>query len=302
MLSGRTRTVAAKSWPRLCLSAQFRFRQALSKVPYFPVPIRLTLSEQLSLSFWWSRLVPYHDPNRKFLDYWGHDAGDLRFLWRALEPEMTFLDVGANLGAYSLVAAHKLADNGCVIAFEPGPRESARLKLHFRWNGLRAPEARMERVSLGAHTGEQKFFEVLTGGDTSRNGLRPPQIDDAVREVATSVITLDRYAAKRGLTRIDFIKLDVEGGEMDVLRGASASLLRHRPILICEVLDLATAPWGYPAREIVSALADYGYRWFDVNRDGSLSPHIPQRDYPAIRNYLAVPCEKCTNLLRVHAA
>jgi FkbM family methyltransferase len=302
MLSGRVSTIAAKSWPRLCQSAQFRFRLALSKLPYLPVPIRLTLSEQLSLSFWWSRLVPYHHPHRKFLDYWGHDSGDLRFLWRALEPEMTFLDVGANLGAYSLVAADKLAGDGRVIAFEPGPRESARLSLHFRWNGLEPPGSRIEHLALGAHCGRQEFFEVLAGGDTSRNGLRAPESSEGVRAIAASVLTLDRYAAKRGLTRIDFIKLDVEGGEMDVLRGASSSLLRHRPIVICEVLDLATAPWGYPAREIVRALADFGYRWFDVNSDGRLSPHVPRQDYPAIRNYIAVPREKCAGLLRIHAA
>lgn len=302
MLAGHARNVVAKSLPQLCHSAQFRFRKTLSKIPYLPVPIRVSLPEQRSLRFWWSRLVPYHDPNRNFLDYWGHDTGDLRFLWRALEPGMTFLDVGANLGIYSLVAAHKLAGNGRVISFEPAPRECARLKLHFRWNGFHSPEARIERVALGADYGEQRFFEVRTGGDTSRNGLRVPQSKDGIREISTPVVTLDRYAAKRGLPKIDFIKLDVEGGEMDVLRGAPGTLLRHRPVLLCEVLDLATAPWDYPAREIVSALVDFGYRWFDVNLDGALSPHIPQRDYPAVRNYVAVPRESCANFLRVHAA
>jgi FkbM family methyltransferase len=302
MQSGQIRSVSAMSWSKLSRSAQFRFRQAVSKVPYLPVPIRLAVSEQIALTFWWSQLVPYHDPDRRFLDYWGHDAGDLRFLWRALEPKMTFLDIGANLGVYTLVAAHKLANSGRVIAFEPGPRESARLRLHLNWNNFCSSDVRIERLAISDHCGRQVFFEVLDGGDTSRNGLRAPERGGDVREINSSVITLDHYFKRRKIENIDVIKLDVEGGELDVLRGARLTLLQHRPIIICEVLDLATCPWGYAACEIVRALAEFGYSWFDVNAGGFLSAHVPQRHYPAIRNYVAVPREKCTNFLRVHAA
>ena len=301
MSFGRLGHVAAKSWPELCESAQFRLRQALSRIPYLPVPIRLTLPENQEIEFWWSRVVPYYSSERSFLDYWGQDGGDLRFLWRTLAPGMTFLDIGAHQGIFSVVAAAKLARCGRVIAFEPSPLQNNRLALHFRWNGLRAPESRVERLALGAHCGEHRFFEV-EHGDTSRNGLRAPQTGDAVHEIATTVMTLDRYAESREISRMDVVKIDVEGGELDLLRGASASLLRHRPILICELLDAATAPWGYPAREIASAVTEFKYEWFDVNNEGRLSAHRVQTEYPVVRNYVALPSERCASVLRAHSA
>jgi FkbM family methyltransferase len=302
MSFGRIGDVAAKSWPELCESAQFRFRQALSKIPYLPVPIRLTIPENQEIEFWWSRVVPYYSSERNFLDYWGQDAGDLRFLWRVLDPGMTFLDIGAHQGIFSVVAAAKLARSGRVIAFEPSPSQTMRLALHFRWNGLRPPESRVERLALGAHSGEQRFFEVERGGDTTRNGLRAPQSGDAVHEIAAPVMTLDRYAERRGISRMDVVKIDVEGGEIDLLHGASASLLRYRPILICELLDAATAPWGYPAREIASAVSELQYEWFDVNDDGRLSAHRVQTEYSVVRNYVALPLERSAAILRAHSA
>ncbi len=294
MSSHHVHNFLAKSWSERYRTAQFYFRRGLSKLPYLPVPVRLSVAPGESIGFWWSHVAPYYDANRGFLDYWGHDAGDLRFLWKALEPGMTFLDVGANQGLYSIVAGRKLKGSGAVIAFEPSPREHERLELHFRLNGM-ASSACAEMLALGAASGRENFFQVAAG-DTSRNGLRAPASDDPVTEISVESMTLDEYADLRGLTRVDLIKLDVEGGEMDVLGGASNVLLKFRPVLLCELLDAATAPWGYAAREIVRILDGLGYRWFDVNDDGSLAPHVLRSEYPAIENYAAVPREKCSAL------
>jgi hypothetical protein len=88
------------------------------------------------------------------------------------------------------------------------------------------------------------------------------------------------------------MKIDVEGGELEAFRGASGMLSTIRPILICEVLDWVTQPWGYSARDIVSCLQQRGYEWFDFRDDGTISPHAQRDEYPEIRNYLAVPREK----------
>jgi FkbM family methyltransferase len=293
MLSQHAQNFLAKSWSERYRTAQFYFRRGLSKLPYLPVPVRLNVAPGGCVDFWWSHVVPYYDANRAFLDYWGHDAGDLRFLWSVLEPGMTFLDVGANQGVYSIVAALRLKGSGAVIAFEPSPREYERLELHFRLNGMAG--ARAEMLALGAASGRMNFFQVASG-DTSRSGLRAPESGDPVNEIPVQSMTLDEYASMRGLDQIDFIKLDVEGGEMDVLRGASKALLKFRPVLLCEVLDAATAPWGYPARDIVGMLEGIGYRWFEVNDDGSLAPHVRRTEYPAIENYAAIPAEKCASL------
>ena len=79
---------------------------------------------------------------------------------------------------------------------------------------------------------------------------------------------------------------------MVVFRGADRLLLQLRPLIICEVLDKVTGPWGYPARDIIAKLQRCGYDWYEVLQDGSLRRHRVQSEYPEVRNYLAVPREK----------
>jgi FkbM family methyltransferase len=290
MALGRIPGFLRKSWPERYQTARFFFRQSLSKLPYFPVRVRFDVSSEEHIQFWWSQVLPYFDEKRGLFDYWGQDVGDLRFLWRILKPGMVFMDIGAYHGIYSVVAGKKLQGNGTVVAFEPSPREYRRLRMHLRWNGI--SYARAESLALGATVARTKFFQVASG-DTTRNGLRPPDSDDSVTEISVDTVSLDQYVASHALERVDVIKLDVEGGEIEVLRGAGAVLAKFRPVLICEVLDATTHTWGYEAREIIAALREQGYDWFDLNEDGSLAPHEMRSEYTRVKNYLAIPHEKC---------
>lgn len=278
-----------KSWADRLHAAQFLFRQTLARLPYAPVPLHLAITETERLDFWWSYVVPYYEPTRSFFDYWGQDLPELQFLWQTLKPGMVFFDIGAYHGIYSLVAGRRVGKSGRVVAFEPSPREFSRLKLHFRWN--RIENTRIEHLAVGAEAGKTTFFQVISG-DQTRNGLRPPETKDSLIEISVSTVSLDNYIAGLALDRVDMVKLDVEGGEMDVLRGACSLLTRFRPIFICEVLEAATRPWGYDAREIISIFLSHDFAWFDFKPGGLLSPHTPQESYSAVRNYLAVPRER----------
>jgi FkbM family methyltransferase len=278
-----------KSWSQRVETMQFYVRQGLAKVPYFPVPIRLQVSRSQEIEFWWSQIVPYFDSGRGFFDYWGDDVGDLRFLWRFLESGMVFMDIGAYQGIYSVVAGNKLKHGGRIFAFEPSPREFRRLRMHLRWNRLST--ARAEMLALGSVSLRTTLFQV-SSGDTTRNGLRPPDSRDAVTEIPVNVSSLDDYVHGQKIERLDIVKLDVEGGEIEVIRGASKVLSEFRPILICEVLDATTQVWGYNARKIIRALREYDYDWFDFNSDGTLETHGERQTYPQVKNYLAIPRER----------
>lgn len=282
-----------RSWSDRLLTARFLLRQSLAKLSYAPVPVHLKVDENEVIDFWWSYIVPYFEPARGFFDYWGHDSSELRFLWHTLQPGMVFFDIGAYHGIYSLVASRRLEDSGHVIAFEPSPREFSRLRLHLRWNGVR--RARAECCAVGARAEERTFFQV-SSGDTTRNSLRPPATTDSLKEVRVKTISLDQYIAGFPLDRVDIVKLDVEGGEMEVLGGASSLLTRLRPIFICEVLDAATQPWGYEAREIIAALSRHDFAWLEFRPGGGLSPHQIQDHYPEVKNFVAVPREKLPHI------
>ena len=270
-------------------TARFFARRALSKLPYLPIYVRLFLSSQETTTFWWSYLPVADHPGRSLHDYWGDDVEELRFLWRALKPDSSFMDIGAYHGIYSLIASRRIQKPGHIVAFEPSPRERQRLHLHFRMNHVSSVV--LEPYAVGAQCGEAPLFMVVSGF-TSMNSLRRPASRDAVQPVAVKTITLDGYLEANRVKRLDIIKLDAEGGELEILRGARGMLEDLRPIILCEVLDWVTGPWGYAARDIVSHLRDRGYAWFDFRSDGMLSLHAPQDVYPEIRNYLAVPLEK----------
>jgi FkbM family methyltransferase len=226
-------------------------------------------------------------------DYWGDDVGDLRFVWKYLQPGMTFVDVGAFHGIYSTIAAKRLGDGSRVIAFEPSPRDRRRLQLHLRYNGIKSVV--VEPYAVAAEGGEATLT-VVVDGYTNMNSLRPPAVDHPVQLVVVQKIALDEYLHRNQIDKVDLMKVDAEGGELQILNGAKALLSRFRPLIICEVLDKVTRQWGYPGREIVERLRTYDYGWFEILPDGSLLPHHPRSEYPEVRNFLAVPREKQKDL------
>jgi FkbM family methyltransferase len=269
-------------------TARFMVRTWLAKLPYAPYRVRLKISEHEQVKFWWSYIPASFHADRTIFDYWGDDIGDLRLIWRLLQPGMTFLDLGAYHGVYSVVAAKRVALNGRVIAFEPSPREQRRLRLHLRYNRLKSAVA--EPFALAAENGKAPML-IVVKGYTSMNSLRPPATSYPTQQIAVDTTALDEYLSRKAIEKVDVAKIDVEGAEMEVFRGAERFLGRMRPILICELNDQVTRPWGYPARQIACHLQTNGYQWFDIRADGTLLHHRLTTEYPNAVNYLAVPVE-----------
>ena len=124
------------------------------------------------------------------------------------------------------------------------------------------------------------------------NSLRAPVVFEPTFEIPVQVCPVDDVLLKLGISRVDFIKLDVEGTELSALKGF-ARLLRGvaRPAILVAVRDIRTQPWGYPSREIVEYLKRAGYRWFELNADGSLRPTANDlENYDA--NLVALPGER----------
>ena len=275
-------------------TARFMTTMWFAKFSYAPHRVQLKLGSSENIKFWWSYFPAAFSADRGMFDYWGDDVGDLRFLWKFLQPGMTFVDVGAFHGIYSVIAAKRLGDGSRVVAFEPSPRDRQRLRLHLRYNGIKS--VIVEPYAVAAEGGEAALNVVIEGYQTM-NSLRPPAIDHPVQQVMVETINLDEYLHRNQIERVDLMKVDAEGGELQIFNGAKTLLSRFRPLVICEVLDKVTRPWGYPAREIVERLRAYEYEWFEILPDGSLLPHHPRNEYPEeVRNFLAVPREKQEDL------
>ena len=139
------------------------------------------------------------------------------------------LDVGSNIGLYAVVLARQ---SESVYAFEPHPETFARLREHTKLNAAHNLEP--VNVAFGMGAGSARLSD---GGrrDSGKFTLREVELPSNSSERHTvDVNTLDGFVSARGLGHVDFIKIDVEGHEPEVLLGAYDTLRRHRPRMLVE--------------------------------------------------------------------
>ena len=185
------------------------------------------------------------------------DPNEFALLDELLEPGMTFIDVGANEGLYSLFASRKVGEIGTVWAFEPSPRECGRLRANLELNDLENVE--VFAMALGAEEGDAEL-SVAGFGHEGHNTLSSFVYDIELLEKAPVTLRrLDEVADQKSLRRVDVIKIDVEGAEVQVLQGASSVLTEMHPIIIVEAHDDALRTQGSSVDEMVSILRSSGY-------------------------------------------
>lgn len=149
---------------------------------------------------------------------------------------------------------------------------------------------------MGETEGRAEFF-LVDRKETGCNSLRQPETKHPTRKLQVQVNRLDKYLRARKTERVDFIKLDVEGAELDTLKGAGEVLEKPpRPVLLCEVEDRRTKAWGYPAVEIIQFLAVRGYDWFMLRENGSLQRLDTKGRKEWDGNFVAVPPERTEDL------
>jgi len=154
----------------------------------------------------------------------------------AVRPGAVALDIGANVGAYSLALGRWVGGGGHVFAFEPSPLEYDGLCEHIRLNHL-GDRVTPVRAAVGAAVGTLPFIVESTAGEG-----RLAATGSTRATVEVTATTVDAFCAREGVTP-DFVKVDVEGAELDVLCGASETIERTRGRLALFV-ELHPARWA----------------------------------------------------------
>jgi len=212
------------------------------------------------------------------------EEGERKFVDNLLLPGHTVFDIGAHHGLYTLQASKKVRTGGTVIAFEPSPRELKRLRWHILIN--RCNNVRVEPLALSSSDGTVGLFVCLSQ-QTGLNSMRPPP-GQASCLVMVPTTTLDNYVRSNGIGTIDFLKVDVEGAELEVLKGATSVLSSGLPpIIMCEIQDIRTKEWGYDASDIRDLVETYGYEIFSVTKEGRLQECQRKKQYE--ENLIFVP-------------
>lgn len=217
-------------------------------------------------------------------DFWAglwFEKHALEFLLSVLEPGMTVFDIGANAGLFAVAAAKKTG-RGSVYAFEPGQCTFRLLEQNLRLNGVTNVVA--IRTTLGDKTGEAVLQVNAASKDELNTGERATNRDSRVvgRE-KVPVTALDAFVGDRGIARVDAMKVDVEGAELPVFRGARKLLERRdAPLILYEGYGSQTKGFGYHPVETMWLLGDCGYSLFVLDTaTGRVAPRHPGNEYDA---------------------
>jgi FkbM family methyltransferase len=176
---------------------------------------------------------------------------------------MTVVDVGANIGYYTLLAARLVGEEGKVFAFEPSPDNFALLKQNVEENGYKNVVLIPKAVSDKTATARLLIDRASSGGH-SLSAFR-----DSADFVEVETVSLDEYFDSRP-ERIDVLKIDAEGAEMAILNGMHRLLERNPDVtLLTEFFPRAIRAFGYPPEEYVRRLGAYGFEIYPIEEDRS---------------------------------
>ncbi|MBA9079449.1 FkbM family methyltransferase [Rufibacter quisquiliarum] len=178
-----------------------------------------------------------------------------------------FVDIGANAGLFSLVAA-TVNPTINVLAFDPSNASHHFLNRNVQLNGLNS-RVKTFKSALSDQVGELEFFEVKSEkygylqynlGGSSSLFVKPRQFS----KYKVHSYTLDALLQEPGQSdlQVDFVKIDAEGAEPSIIKGMDATIRKHKPIIVCEIL------FGLIENELEEAMKQYGYGFYLHLNDG----------------------------------
>jgi FkbM family methyltransferase len=204
-----------------------------------------------------------------------------------------FFDVGAHVGQFTLIASQLVGRGGQVHSFEPDP-------LSFRWlcDNLRKNKLANvfpNNVAVADKTGYRDFF-LAKPENIGSNSLAPPR-ESLGQVLRVSTTSIAEYCSAKRIRQIDFMKIDVEGAETDVLKGGSDFFGREeKPILHIEFNEAQHKALGSSLEGLARVLMDYGYHLFRLTDSGAKEFWLNSPESSPF-NVLAVPENKATSLV-----
>ncbi len=174
-----------------------------------------------------------------------------------------FYDIGANVGFFSIIAARLVGNTGKVYAFEPGQGNANSIRHNARLNNFSQIEVIAKAVSDTPGEGEL-LLAKYSGGHALSTADAPP---DLAGKVTIELVTIDDLIAQNQIKPPNFVKVDIEGAELDALRGMTETIKQYKPIIIYEIDDGDRVAYQRKYQELESFLQSLGYQVNGVEED-----------------------------------
>lgn len=172
----------------------------------------------------------------------------------------TVFDIGANVGEITFRIAQRVGNNGSVYSFEPQPQNFARLTRNLALNHYQ--NVRSQQLALGSSMG---MISMAPRDSLNSGTQRIVEIDSPGKEPnLIPITTLDDFVEANQIERLDSLKIDVEGYEIEVLKGGIRTIRHFHPTILIEIVDRFLQERGGSARKLLQMLEDEGYQLVDA--------------------------------------
>lgn len=239
--------------------------------PFFQYTLKNNIKINLYKSVYLSRRI-----------YNGFEEDELEFIDKNLTEGDVFVDIGANIGLFTLVAARKIGSSGKVISFEPTKNIFEKLVENCKINNFTNVDLR--NIGLSNKVDTLTFFASENGLDAFNSFVENSERESNKIQIETS--TLDLELDKIDKTKIKIVKIDVEGWEKFVLFGGESFFRNYSPIVMMEFTDENTFQAGYPIHDLYDIMVTYGYKWYRLIQN-ELIEEKKQLYYPYV-NLIAI--------------
>ncbi len=216
------------------------------------------------IRFWWIPRDPYSLLGMPLRGNFEPECTSL--LAKLIKKGDTVFDVGANFGWYSCHFAQLVGERGKVHVFEP-TNAIEDLKNNLILNEFKS-RCILNQVALGEKEGKEALFIPQKLG-TAFASLREHSYDNSSKthKISVPIEKLDDYVLSNKIEKVDFIKMDVEGGEYLVLKGAEIVLKQYSPVIMLELHESHTKCFGYSPEELIIYLGDLGYYLYEIDEN-----------------------------------
>jgi len=184
-----------------------------------------------------------------------------RTLARLARPGSVVLDIGANIGAHTLPLARSIGPTGKVYAFEPTDYAIGKLRRNLQLNPAIGSRAITIQAKLGRKGDQSSSGEIYSSWKVGGNEPRHPKHLGIAQSTTGAInLSLDDYCRTNHISRVDLVKLDVDGFESEVIAGGMDILRRDRPVICMELAPYVLEERGSSLEELLSLLTSCGYK------------------------------------------
>lgn len=188
-----------------------------------------------------------------------YEGAEMKAISNHLPKDGVFLDLGGNIGLFSLYASTKIGTNGKIIAFEPFSKNYQAFKANIERNKIETIQ--LEKLAVGEENG--KLVLHYDNSEKNLGMVSSKPLENGIQE-KVPMINIDSYIRQNPLSKIDLIKIDLEGHEFPALKGMHDTLVKYKPAILIEILENQDeSPNQF--------LLDLGYQRFFISDKGKLS-------------------------------